>query len=163
MEGAEDARARNTEGYRQARWRFARDGVARACATILLAAQSTRERVQSSIDSLGYVYDRAAANLRARHTYTVGLVVCEITNPFYAELTAGIDEALDHAGWVGFLANTAESPARQDRFIERMREHRVDGLLLCPAEGTDPETHRTAASFRRAGGSGSAPAGSARQ
>ena len=62
-----------------------------------LAAQSTRARVRSSIDSLGYVYDRAAANLRARHTYTVGLVVCEITNPFYAELTAGMDDALDRA------------------------------------------------------------------
>jgi LacI family transcriptional regulator len=104
-----------------------------------LAAQSTRARVQSSIDSLGYVYDRAAANLRSRYTYTVGLVVCEITNPFYAELTAGTDDALDRAGWVAFLANTGESPARQDRFIERMREHRVDGLLLCPAEGTNPE------------------------
>jgi LacI family transcriptional regulator len=104
-----------------------------------LVAQATRARVQSSLDSLGYVYDRAAANLRTRYTYTVGLVVCEITNPFYAELTAGIDDALDRAGWVGFLANTAESPARQDRFIERMREHRVDGLLLCPAEGTDAE------------------------
>ena len=117
-------------------------GVSRATVSLVLrnnpmVARATRERVQSSIASLGYVYDRAAANLRARHTHTVGLVVCEITNPFYAELTAGIDEALDHAGWVGFLANTAESPARQDRFIERMREHRVDGLLLCPAEGTD--------------------------
>jgi LacI family transcriptional regulator len=104
-----------------------------------LAAQPTRERVQLSIDVLGYVYDRAAANLRARYTYTVGLVICEITNPFYAELTAGTDDALDRAGWVAFLANTGESPARQDRFIERMREHRVDGLLLSPAEGTDPE------------------------
>jgi LacI family transcriptional regulator, galactose operon repressor len=104
-----------------------------------LAAQSTRARVQSSIDSLGYVYDRAAANLRSRYTYTVGLVVCEITNPFYAELIAGTDDALDRAGWVAFLANTGESPARQDRFIERMREHRVDGLLLCSAEGTNPE------------------------
>ena len=40
---------------------------------------------------------------------------------------------------MAFLANTAELPARQDRFIERMREHRVDGLLLSPAEGTDPD------------------------
>ncbi len=116
-------------------------GVSRATVSLVLrnnplVALATRQRVQSSIASLGYVYDRAAANLRARHTHTVGLVVCEITNPFYAELTAGIDEALDDAGWVGFLANTAESPVRQDRFIERMREHRVDGLLLCPAEGT---------------------------
>jgi LacI family transcriptional regulator len=82
-----------------------------------LVARPTRERVRSSIASLGYVYDRAAANLRARQTQTVGLIVCEITNPFYAELTAGIDEALDRDGWVAFLANTAESPQRQDRFI----------------------------------------------
>ena len=104
--------------------------------------------MQSSIESLGYVYDRAAANMRTRSTQTIGLVVCEITNPFYAELTAGIDDTLDRAGWVAFLANTAESPARQDRFIARMREHRVDGLLLAPAEGTDPaivdELRRTA-------------------
>ena len=80
-----------------------------------------------------------AANLRTRSTQTIGLIVCEITNPFYAELTAGIDDALDRAGWVAFLANTAESPARQDRFIERMREQRVDGLLLSPAEGTDAD------------------------
>ena len=103
-----------------------------------LVAAATRARVQSSIDELGYVYDRSAANLRARLTHTIGLVVCEITNPFYAELTAGIDEVLDSAGWVAFLANSAESPSRQDRFIERMREHRVDGILLAPAEGSDP-------------------------
>jgi LacI family transcriptional regulator, galactose operon repressor len=103
-----------------------------------LVAARTRERVQSSISSLGYVYDRAAANMRTRSTQTIGLIVCEITNPFYAELTAGIDDVLDRAGWVAFLANTAESPARQDRFIARMREHRVDGLLLAPAEGSDP-------------------------
>lgn len=103
-----------------------------------LVAETTRSRVQSSIDSLGYVYYRAAANLRTRLTHTVGLIVCEITNPFYAELTAGIDETLDRAGWVAYIANSAESPARQDRFIARMREQRVDGILIAPAEGTSP-------------------------
>ena len=104
-----------------------------------LVAAATRAGVQSSMDSLGYVYHRAAANLRTRLTHTVGLVICEITNPFYAELAAGIDDALDQAGWVAFVANTAESPARQARFIARMREHRVDGILLAPAEGTGAE------------------------
>jgi len=119
-------------------------GVSRATVSLVLrdsslVAQSTRERVRKAIEELGYVYDRAAANLRTRSTKTIGLVVCEITNPFYAEMTAGIDDALDQAGWVAFLANTAESPVRQDRFIARMREQRVDGLLLSPAEGSDPE------------------------
>ena len=104
-----------------------------------LVAAATRAGVQTSMDSLGYVYHRAAANLRMRLTHTVGLVICEITNPFYAELAAGIDDALDQAGWVAFVANTAESPTRQSRFIARMREHRVDGILLAPAEGTSAE------------------------
>jgi LacI family transcriptional regulator len=43
------------------------------------------------MNSLGYVYHRAAANLRTRLTHTVGLVICEITHPFCAELAAGID------------------------------------------------------------------------
>ena len=60
-----------------------------------LVAEATRTRIQSSIDALGYVYHRAAANLRMRLTHTVGLLVCEITNPFYAELTAAIDDVLD--------------------------------------------------------------------
>jgi LacI family transcriptional regulator len=104
-----------------------------------LVAAATRAGVQSSINSLGYVYHRAAANLRTRLTHTVGLVICEITNPFFAELAAGIDDALDQAGWVAFVANTAESPSRQSRFIARMREHRVDGILLASAEGTSAE------------------------
>ena len=112
-----------------------------------LVAAETREWVLSSINKLGYVYDRTAANLRTRLTHTIGLVVCEITNPFYAELTAGIDDVLDRAGWVAFLANTAESPARQGRFIERMREHRVDGLLLSPADGSTPELVERLADF----------------
>ena len=113
-----------------------------------LVADATRKRVESSIDVLGYVYHRAAANLRGRLTHTIGVVICEITNPFYAELTAGIDDALDRAGWVAFLANTAESPVRQERFIARMREQRVDGILLAPAEGT---SSRTIEQLRRQG------------
>ena len=104
-----------------------------------LVAETTRARVQASITELRYVYDRAAANLRARLTHTIGLIVCEITNPFYAQLIAGIDDALDHAGWLAFLANSAESTIKQDRFIERMREHRVDGFLIAPAEGTEAD------------------------
>ncbi len=54
-----------------------------------LVAETTRAQVNSSIDALGYVYDRVAANLRARLTRTFGMIVCEITNPFYAELDGG--------------------------------------------------------------------------
>jgi len=104
-----------------------------------LVADETRAMVQGWIDSLGYVRDRGAANLRSRTSQTIGLVFCEITNPFYAELIAGIDSVLDRSGRIAFIAHTAEDPVRQDRLIHRLREQNVDGIILSAAEGTNPE------------------------
>ena len=66
------------------------------------------------------------------------MVVYDIANPFFGAMVAGIDSVLHRENYVSFLANSEDSPQRQQRFLERMREQRVDGLLLCPAEGTDP-------------------------
>jgi LacI family transcriptional regulator len=103
-----------------------------------LVAAQTLEDVRSAIQTLGYIYNRGAANLRSRQSQTIGLIVCEITNPFYAELVAGIDNILDRSGWIAFIANSSESPLRQERFIQRIREQNVDGIVLVAAEGTDP-------------------------
>lgn len=110
-----------------------------------LVAERTRAKVQASIKTLGYVYNRGAAAMRGALTSTLGVVVYDIANPFFGSMVAGIDAALNQEGYVSFLANSEDSPERQQRFIERMREHRVDGLLLCPAEHTDPALiHRLA-------------------
>lgn len=103
-----------------------------------LVAEATRTKVRATMEELGYVYNRGAANLRSRRSKTIGLVVCEITNPFYAELVAGIDTVMDRSGWIAFLANSSESPERQDRFIQRIREQNADGIILAAAEGTEP-------------------------
>ncbi|CCC99840.1 LacI family DNA-binding transcriptional regulator [Azospirillum baldaniorum] len=89
-------------------------GVSRSTVSLVLrgsplVAAETRERVQAAIAALGYVYNRGAATLRAARTDTVGLLVCEINNSFYGELTAGVDDVLGEQGVVAFLANTAES------------------------------------------------------
>lgn len=109
-----------------------------------LVAPETRARVQAAMAELGYVYNRHAANLRSGSSRTVGFVVCEITNPFYAQLTAGVDEILDRSGYVAFMGNTAEQPERQKRFLTRMHEQGVDGVLLCAAEDTGADVLREA-------------------
>jgi LacI family transcriptional regulator len=101
-----------------------------------LVARKTRGRVLASMDRLGYVYNRGAASMRSGLSHTIGLVISEITNPFYAEMSVGIERVLDEKGWLTFFANTNESPARQERFIQRIREQGVDGVIFSPAEGT---------------------------
>jgi len=105
-----------------------------------LVADQTRARVLTAIDELGYVYNRGAASMRSGRSQTVGLLVSEITNPFYAELTAGIERVLENAGLLTFLANSNEDAGRQGRFIQRMREQGADGIILSPAEGTERRT-----------------------
>lgn len=119
-------------------------GVSRATASLVirnspLVAEKTRARVLASMAEIGYVYNRGAASLRTQRTQTVGLMIVQITDPFYAELVLGAETALDRADMVPFIANTAESPVRQRRLIDRMHEQNVDGIILCPAVGTPPE------------------------
>jgi LacI family transcriptional regulator len=119
-------------------------GVSRATVSLVvrnspLVHAETRAKVEAEFKRQGYVYNRGAANLRSRRSKTIGLVVCEITNPFYAEMVAGIDTVMDRNGWISFLANSSESPERQARFIQRIREQNADGIILTAAEGTEPE------------------------
>lgn len=103
-----------------------------------LVAPATRERVQLAIQVLGYVYNRGAASLRTRRTNTVGAAMNELENPYFAGLTSALERALTARGRVVFLSNSQEDPAQQARFVETMREYSADGVVVCPAERTDP-------------------------
>lgn len=107
-----------------------------------LVADSTRARVRASMDRLGYVYHRGAASLRSRRSHTVGLLVTEVSNPFFAELTVGVEAALAEAGIVVLLGHNYESPAKQQELLRVMQEYGADGLLITPAHRTTAEDLR---------------------
>jgi LacI family transcriptional regulator len=102
-----------------------------------LVKPAKREKVREVIRALGYVYHRGAANLRRSVSDVVGMVINDLTNPFFAEMTVGLEAALQSAGLIPFLANTGESPERQTEVMRVMREHGVVGYVVCPAIGTD--------------------------
>ncbi|HTR13738.1 MAG TPA: LacI family DNA-binding transcriptional regulator [Roseiarcus sp.] len=120
-------------------------GVSKSTVSLVLAgsglvAPKTRERVQSAMEALGYVYHRGAASLRAASSDLVGLVISDLTNPFFAELAAGIEDALYRLGFTPILANTNEDPERQAQVLRSLREHHVAGIIMSPARGTDAWT-----------------------
>jgi len=121
--------------------------IARACgvsaATVSLALrgnplvnESTRERVVRESERQGYVRNRGAANLRQQVSSSVALVINDLSNPFFAEFAAGVDEALAAAGYITLLGSTSESTTRQDAVIRSLMEHRPAGIILSPAEGS---------------------------
>jgi LacI family transcriptional regulator len=97
----------------------------------------TRAKVEAELKRQGYVYNRAAANLRRRTSSSIALVINDLGNPFFAEFAAGVDEALGSAGYVTLLGNTGESPERQQAVLSSLIEHGPAGIILSPAEGSD--------------------------
>jgi len=105
-----------------------------------LVKAETRGRVDATIERLGYVYNRGAANLRASSSSFVGMVISDLTNPFFAELAVGIESALYALGFVPILANTNEDVERQAYVLRSLREHNVAGIIMSPARGADAWT-----------------------
>ena len=109
---------------------------------------ATRDHVLSAMAEIGYVYNESAAHLRRGTSRTVGLLVHDIANPFYAEMTAGVTALLEREGLLVYLANSAESIERQERFLNSFRQRDVAGLILCPARQTPAGTLDRLAAWR---------------
>src|SRR5690606_34671535 len=93
----------------------------------------TVERVQKAIQELGFVRNDAARQLRAGRSRSIGLVVPDIGNPFFADVARGAEDRAAEAGMTVLLGNSDENDRRQQAHLELFREQRVNGVLLTPA------------------------------
>lgn len=116
-------------------------GVSKSTASLVVRgstriSEATRERVLSAMNDLGYVYNRQAAMMRQSKSFTIGLVVTEIRNPYFAELTMVIEEAIHAGGYQLFVGYSRDDIDRQQELVEAMVQRQVDGLLILPASGS---------------------------
>lgn len=99
-------------------------------------APATRAHVEKVIEKLGYVYNRSGAQLRNKRTGIIGVSICNLENPYFAENAVGIERALADLGLALILGHTEESAVKQAQFLTTARQHNVEGLILMPALGT---------------------------
>lgn len=92
----------------------------------------TVERVQRVIAELGFVRNDAARQLRAGRSRSIGLVVLDIGNPFFAEVARGAEDRAAQAGMTVLVGNSDESSDRERLHLALFREQRVNGVLVTP-------------------------------
>jgi LacI family transcriptional regulator len=102
-----------------------------------LVAQPTRRKVNAAIKALGFVRNESARQLRAGRSRTIGLVVLDVANPFFTDVARGVEDEASAAGLAVILCSSDELQAKQDRYLELLAEHRVQGVLITPVGEVD--------------------------
>jgi LacI family transcriptional regulator len=97
-----------------------------------IVAQSTRVRVNASIEELGFVRNESARQLRAGGSRTIGLVVLDVANPFFTDLARGVEDEASKAGLAVILCNSDDQERKENRYLDLLEEHRVQGVLITP-------------------------------
>jgi LacI family transcriptional regulator len=96
-----------------------------------------RLRVEEALSSLGYRPDDTARSLRLGRTQTIGLLVPDNSNPFFAGLARLIEDEAFKAGYTTILANSDEQRDRELKYLETLLSKRVDGLIIAATQHDD--------------------------
>ena len=94
--------------------------------------EATTKRVQAAIDSLGFVRNDAARQLRAGRSRAIGLIVLDASNPFFTDIARGAEAASQDLGIDVLTGNSDQDPVREQRYLDLFEEQRVRGILLSP-------------------------------
>lgn len=100
-------------------------------------SDATLQRVRDVIQRLDYRPSSIARGLATRHTRTIGFIVPDIANAFFADIGRGADDCVHPAGYSLLLRNTAEDPEREADLLRSLEQRSVDGVLWCSSRLPD--------------------------
>ncbi len=100
------------------------------------------ERVLEAVKQLDYTPNAVARSLQTRTTKTVGMLIPDIANPFYARVVRGVEDRLSKDGYSLLLGNTYNETATQNRYLSLFRGRQVDALLVFMTSGGEDTVER---------------------
>jgi len=101
--------------------------------TRALVNEQTAARVLAAADELGYRPNPIARGLKTNRSYTIGVVIPDLTNPLFPPIVRGIEDRLVTAGYTALIVNTDNDPERERSHIQAMLTRQVDGLIAATA------------------------------
>ncbi len=92
------------------------------------------ERVQNAITAMNFSPHGAARGLRSGHSHIIGLVIPDITNPFFVEIMRGVEDEAVKNGYEVMVCNSNDRPDLELRHLNALHSQRADGILLAPCD-----------------------------
>lgn len=127
-------------------------GVSNATVSLVLTGKAKKgrvskemaEKIQTVAKEMNYQPNRLARSLQSGHSQTVGLLIADIVNPFFANLAFHIQEEMRKAGYAVIIMNTDEDSQQMGEMIELMQCRQVDGFIIVPAESGEQSIRQLA-------------------
>jgi DNA-binding LacI/PurR family transcriptional regulator len=96
-----------------------------------------RERVMAAMRELQFEPNAAARMLSLKRSNTIGLIVSDIRNPFFASVARGVEDVAQECGYTVILCNSDETLAKETACLKALQSRQVDGVLLASAGAAD--------------------------
>src|SRR3954468_15201020 len=111
--------------------------VSRALTGSTEVSETTRQRVLSCAEELGYRPNRWARSLVTSRSSIIGVIIPDIGHSYFAEITGGIEEVVEKAGYDLLLCHSGMDPARERAEIDTLIGSKVDGLIIASEQPQD--------------------------
>lgn len=98
-------------------------------------SQGVKDKVLAVVKKMNYSPNRAARSLRSRKSSSIGLIVADIQNPFFASVTRAIEDVAQANDYSIILCNSDENPEKERMYLELMHNENAAGIILSPTGG----------------------------
>lgn len=98
--------------------------------------QEVKERVMEVVNELNYRPNRVARSLRSRKSSIIGLIVSDIENPFFQQVSRAVEDAAHEMGYSVMLCNNDENPDKEKKYLHLIRDENLAGVILSPTRQT---------------------------
>ncbi len=114
--------------------------VSRAMRGSSLISEETTKRIKETALNLGYFPSAAARSLKTNRSQALGIIVSNIDDPYFSEILQGIEEIGQNNNYSLFIAASQRDPEREVSIVQAMRQHRVDGVIICSTNFSDQQS-----------------------
>lgn len=125
--------------------------VSRVINNSALVKPETRDKVLEIIEAYGYTPSAVAKNLSVQTTHNVGVIFPDIENPFFSSALIGVTQVAERQQYNVSFFNSDETPEKEQGFLNVIRQQRMDGVIISPADTYDSNTRLMLEDFERQG------------
>lgn len=103
-------------------------------------SEETRKRILDIVEKEGYIPNGIAKSLKIKKTKTIGLIIPDVMNPFFAEIARGAEDAAEEKGYTIVICNSDNRFSKEEKYLSILQEKMVDGVIMTATESNTSQT-----------------------